>query len=172
MTGVDIVIASDIKLWGFILHAVALLMMWQGIAKPISWKKYICPSPSEGMGTTARFGHTMEMANYQEWEWKKVQNSDMGIPSEQPSLKKWHTSFWADFKGSLSSLMIYCYFFWVIKKFLWHYSLFIPQFLGHLCSGTLSTCHLKISHQLVSWENWFEALQISLPFSDYSFGQF
>lgn len=82
----------------------------------------------------------------------------MGMHQEQQSHSKWPTSFRADFKGSLIELNDILCFPWVIKKFSWQYSLFIAQFSGGFCSRTLSMCQLETGHQLVSLENWFEAL--------------
>lgn len=131
-------------------------MMWQVIAKPLSWEKYICPFPPEGMETMARLGNTMEMANYLGCEWKKVPNSGMGMPSEQHSLNKRYISFWADLKGSLSSLMIYCVSFESLKIFMTLFSVYTSIFRSFFFWHTLylpiknkpSVCELRKLIQL------------------------
>lgn len=68
------------------------------------------------MGTSATLVHTTDMANIGGGKQKKVQSSEMGKNPGQQSHSKWHTSFRADFKGSLVSLMIYCAFFESLKN--------------------------------------------------------
>lgn len=107
MAWVDILIAADKKknYEDLFYMQLLLLMTLQLIAKYLSWEKYICPSPPEGVGNIiARLGHTMEMANIGGGKQEKVQSSHVGMHQEQQSHSKQHTLLRANFKGYLVEL--------------------------------------------------------------------